>query len=48
VEGARVRQPIAKGEMLTHANCAVDESQAVTRIRRALDAADGRFLAQAA
>jgi predicted homoserine dehydrogenase-like protein len=47
-EGGRVTQAIRAGEKLTYANCAPDETQEVTRIRRLLDAADGRFLGRAA
>jgi predicted homoserine dehydrogenase-like protein len=46
-EGGRVTQPIRAGEKLTYANCAPDEAQEVTRIRRLLDEADGRFLTRA-
>ncbi|MDX1731764.1 MAG: homoserine dehydrogenase, partial [Aurantimonas coralicida] len=45
VEKARVLQPIRAGELLTHDNCAPDESLLVTRMRAELDAADGRFAA---
>ncbi|WP_156417841.1 NAD(P)H-dependent oxidoreductase [Aureimonas sp. AU4] len=46
-EGGRVTQPIRAGEKLTYVNCAPDEAQEVTRIRRLLDEADGRFLTRA-
>lgn len=45
VEKAKVVQPIRAGELLTHDNCAPDESLLVTRMRAELDAADGRFAA---
>ena len=39
-------EPIpGKGELLTHENCAVDESLTITKLRRDLDRADERFLA---
>ncbi|MBP0617343.1 NAD(P)H-dependent oxidoreductase [Jiella mangrovi] len=40
-EHARVTRPIAVGELLTHDNCAWDETLLVTRMRAELDAADG-------
>lgn len=40
VEGATVTQAVARGEKLTWANCAPDETLEVTRVRRLLDAAD--------
>lgn len=43
-ERARVVEPIAAGELLTHQNCVADEALTVTRLRRELDAADERFL----
>ena len=47
-EKARVTEPIRKGEKITYANCAPDESLIVTQIRRRLDQADARFVAPAA
>jgi predicted homoserine dehydrogenase-like protein len=44
-ERSRVVRPIGKGELLTHENCAVDESLTLTKLRRDLDRADERFLA---
>jgi predicted homoserine dehydrogenase-like protein len=44
-ERARVTRPIRRGEMLTHDNCAVDDSLTIVRLRQALDLADRRFLA---
>jgi predicted homoserine dehydrogenase-like protein len=44
-ERSRVMRPIRKGEMLTHENCAVDESLTIAKLRRDLDAADERFIA---
>jgi predicted homoserine dehydrogenase-like protein len=44
-ERARVTRPIRKGELLSHDNCAVDESLTIVRLRRELDRADRRFLA---
>jgi predicted homoserine dehydrogenase-like protein len=44
-EKARVTRPIRKGEMLSHDNCAVDESLTIVRLRQALDRVDARFLA---
>jgi len=43
-ERARVTRPIRKGELLSHDNCAVDESLTIVRLRRELDQADKRFL----
>jgi predicted homoserine dehydrogenase-like protein len=43
-ERSRVVRPIRKGEMLTHENCAVDESLTIAKLRRDLDRADERFL----
>jgi len=42
-EGARVIQPVRKGEALTYDNCAVDEAKTIVKVRRALDRADTRF-----
>ncbi|MBB3996767.1 NAD(P)H-dependent oxidoreductase [Aureimonas pseudogalii] len=42
-EGGRVTQAVKAGDKLTYANCAPDETQEVTQIRRRLDAADARF-----
>lgn len=39
-EKARVTKPVARGELLTHDNCAPDASLLVTRMRAELDAAD--------
>jgi predicted homoserine dehydrogenase-like protein len=43
-ERSRVVRPIRKGEMLTHENCAVDDSLTIAKLRRDLDRADERFL----
>ncbi|CAM5775177.1 homoserine dehydrogenase [Labrys miyagiensis] len=43
-ERARVTRPIRKGELLSHDNCAVDESLTIVKLRRQLDLADQRFL----
>ncbi|PRH88565.1 homoserine dehydrogenase [Labrys okinawensis] len=43
-ERARVTKPIRKGELLSHDNCAVDDSLTIVRLRRQLDLADQRFL----
>jgi len=43
-ERARVTRPIRRGELLSHDNCAVDESLTIVRLRRELDKADKRFL----
>ncbi|WP_448950081.1 NAD(P)H-dependent oxidoreductase [Labrys neptuniae] len=43
-ERARVVKPIRKGELLSHDNCAVDDSLTIVRLRRQLDLADQRFL----
>jgi predicted homoserine dehydrogenase-like protein len=43
-ERARVIRPIRRGEMLSHDNCAVDDSLTIAGLRRALDLADRRFL----
>jgi predicted homoserine dehydrogenase-like protein len=37
-QGARVTRAIARGELLTYANCAPDETLAIVRVRRAHDA----------
>ena len=47
-EKARVTQTIKRGEKLTYANCAPDDSLIVTQIRRRLDQADARFVTGAA
>ena len=44
-EKSRVVRPVAVGELLTHDNCAPDETLLVTRMRAELDAEDGRFAA---
>ena len=44
-ERARVTRPIRKGELLSHDNCAVDETLTIVALRRELDRADRRFLA---
>jgi predicted homoserine dehydrogenase-like protein len=44
-ERARVTRPVRRGEMLTHDNCAVDDTLAIVRLRRELDKADARFVA---
>ncbi len=41
-EGAVVRAPIGKGELLTYANCAPDADLTITRLRRRQDQADDR------
>ncbi|GLS17229.1 homoserine dehydrogenase [Labrys miyagiensis] len=43
-ERARVTKPIKKGGLLSHDNCAVDESLTIVKLRRQLDLADQRFL----
>jgi len=43
VEKATVARPVKAGDLVTHDNCAPDDSLLVTRIRAELDAADGRF-----
>jgi predicted homoserine dehydrogenase-like protein len=43
-ERARVTKPIRKGELLSHDNCAVDDSLTIVKLRRQLDFADQRFL----
>ena len=43
-ERARVIRPIRKGELLSHDNCAVDDSLTIVKLRRELDRADQRFL----
>ena len=45
VEKSKVVKPVRIGELLTHDNCAPDESLLVTRMRAELDVADGRFAA---
>ncbi|KQT85783.1 SAF domain-containing protein [Aurantimonas sp. Leaf443] len=47
VERAKVLRPIAKGELLTRANCAPDENLLVTRLRDELDRADRGLGAEA-
>jgi predicted homoserine dehydrogenase-like protein len=43
-ERARVIRPIRKGELLSHDNCAIDDSLTIVKLRRELDRADQRFL----
>ena len=44
-ESARVLKPIRAGEHLTYANCAPDESLAITQLRRELDTSDKHIAA---
>ena len=43
-ERARATRPIRKGEILTHENCAIDDTLTIARLRRQLDKADRRFM----
>ncbi len=43
-ERSKVLQPIEAGELLTHENCALDETLAISEIRRRLDETHARFL----
>jgi predicted homoserine dehydrogenase-like protein len=43
-ERARVIKPIKKGELLSHDNCAVDQSLTIVKLRLQLDLRDQRFL----
>lgn len=43
-EKALITQHVKAGQMLTYANCTPDDSLVVTRIRKQLDQADGRFV----
>ena len=43
-EGSRVTRAVKAGELLTHDNCAADESLNVTRIRKEIDEADTQYL----
>jgi predicted homoserine dehydrogenase-like protein len=47
-ERATVTRAIGKGELLTYANCAPDETLTVVRLRRRQDQSDARALAEAA
>jgi predicted homoserine dehydrogenase-like protein len=47
-ERATVTRPIGKGELLTYANCAPDETLTVVQLRRRQDGSDARVLAEAA
>jgi predicted homoserine dehydrogenase-like protein len=46
-ERATVTRPIGKGELLTYANCAPDETLTVVQLRRRQDRSDAQALAEA-